>query len=118
MSSKKNRLVYSTDPDPEPEPTPEPADMPRNPAAPFARQGNNPVRVWLDRKGRKGKIVTVIKGVMSPEVGKKALLKLLKKKLGTGGALKDGNIEIQGDHRDKIVSILQELGYPAKKAGG
>jgi translation initiation factor 1 len=118
MSDKNNRLVYSTDPEPESEPTPAPADTPRNPAAPFARQGSNPVRVWLDRKGRKGKTVTVIKGVMSPEVGKKALLKLLKSKLGTGGTLRDGDIEIQGDHRDKIVAILQELGYPAKKAGG
>ncbi|MCB0142928.1 MAG: hypothetical protein KDE50_23720, partial [Caldilineaceae bacterium] len=47
-----------------------------------------------------------------------ALLKLLKNKLGTGGALKDDNVEIQGDHRDKIVELLKELGYQAKKAGG
>jgi translation initiation factor 1 len=72
----------------------------------------------LDRKGRGGKTVSVIKQVMSPPAGKEALLKLLKTKLGTGGTLKDGDIEIQGDHRDTIVAMLKELGYQAKRAGG
>jgi translation initiation factor 1 len=83
-----------------------------------SRQQNTPVLVWLDRKGRGGKTVSVVKQVMSPPAGKEALLKLLKTKLGTGGTLKDGDIEIQGDHRDTIVGILKELGYQAKKAGG
>ncbi|MEZ4584106.1 MAG: hypothetical protein R3A10_21135 [Caldilineaceae bacterium] len=54
---------------------------------------------------------------MSPPSGKKALLKELKSKLGTGGGQGD-DIEIQGDHRDKIVPMLRNLGYEAKAAGG
>ena len=52
------------------------------------------------------------------EAGQQALLKLLKGKLGTGGTLEDGKIIIQGDHRERIVEILNELGYKAKVAGG
>lgn len=92
---------------------------PANLAAPFpTRQQNHPVRVHLERKKRGGKTVSVIKGVMSPPHGKQALVKLLKNKLGTGGAVKDENVEIQGDHRDQIVELLNGLGYKAKKAGG
>lgn len=116
-SDSNRRLVYSTDP--EPEVASAPAPLPSNPAAPVrTRQQNTPVLVMLDRKGRGGKTVSVIKQVMSPPAGKEALLKLLKTKLGTGGTLKDGDIEIQGDHRDTIVAMLKELGYQAKRAGG
>lgn len=111
------RTVYSTDPTPDrPETAPV---LPANPAAPLrTRQQNIPVLVTLERKGRGGKSVSVIKQVMSPPAGKQALLKLLKTRLGTGGTLKDEEIEIQGDHRDAIVAVLKELGYQAKKAGG
>lgn len=74
--------------------------------------------VGIERKGRGGKTVSVITGVMSHEAGKTALLKLLKNKLGTGGTLKDDVLEIQGDHRDQIVELLNGLGYKAKKSGG
>ncbi|MEX1021438.1 MAG: hypothetical protein WDZ49_17385 [Litorilinea sp.] len=112
------RVVFSTDPDEDTPSNREPA-LPANPAAPIpTRQQNHPVRVGLERKGRRGKTVSVITGVMSPERGKQALLKLIKNKLGTGGALKDDQLEIQGDHRDAIVGLLNELGYQAKKAGG
>ena len=110
------RLVYSTDPKPKADKAP--VQMPRNPAAPFAIQGAQPVYVRLERKGRKGKSVSVLDGVMSPAAGKQALLKHLKNALGTGGALKGGVLEIQGDHRDRIVEILASLGYRPKKAGG
>jgi translation initiation factor 1 len=113
----KQRLVYSTDPEPEAAATPVP--LPGNPAAPIrSRQQNTPVLVMLDRKGRGGKSVSVIKQVMSPPAGKEALLKLIKTKLGTGGTVKEDDIEIQGDHRDTILAILKELGYQAKRAGG
>ena len=116
-AADNRRVVFSTDPEPE---TPTPAvQLPSNPAAPIrSRQLNTPVLVMLDRKGRGGKSVSVIKQVMSPPAGKDALLKLLKTKLGTGGTVKDGDIEIQGDHRDTILGILKDLGYQAKRAGG
>ncbi|MEZ4859704.1 MAG: translation initiation factor [Caldilineaceae bacterium] len=115
--SDKQRLVYSTDPTPEQ--AAKPVEQPTNLAGPFpSRQLNNPVRVYLERKGRGGKSVSVIKGIMSPAHGKEALVKYLKTKLGTGGAVKDADVEIQGDHRDKIVLLLNELGYKAKRAGG
>ncbi len=107
------RLVYSTDPEPEPEQSP-PA-LPRNPAAPFAVQGTQPVRVRLEKKGRKGKTVSIITGVKSPDVGKRALAKHLKDKLGSGGAVKGADIEIQGDQRERLVALLNELGYRAKQ---
>ncbi len=114
--TNNRRLAYSTDP--QPEVAKAPVQMPRNPAATFAIQGNQPVYVRLERKGRGGKTVSLVESVMSPAVGKEALLKHLKNALGTGGALKEGVLEIQGDHRDKIVEILVGLGYKAKKAGG
>lgn len=118
MSDRRPRTVYSTDPEP-PEQRPSPPPAPGNPAAAIpTRQLNNPVRVFKERAGRGGKTVSVIKGVMSPAHGKEALVKLLKTRLGTGGAVKGDNIEIQGDHREKIVAILNELGYKAKSAGG
>jgi translation initiation factor 1 len=117
MASPSKQTVFSTDPEPTAAPKAEAA--PRNLAAPFpTRQQHNPVRVHLERKGRGGKTVSVLKGVMSPPHGKEALVKLLKNKLGTGGAVKEDDVEIQGDHRDKIIELLKELGYQAKKAGG
>lgn len=119
MAAQKRNVVYSTDPDDDDQPKRNVSQMPPNPAAPLPMlQHNSPVRVHLERKGRGGKSVSVITGVMSPPKGKKALLKLIKSKLGTGGAIKGDNLEIQGDRRDDIVAILNELGYGAKRAGG
>ncbi|MCB0113384.1 MAG: translation initiation factor [Caldilineaceae bacterium] len=116
MAEKKSRLVYSTDPEPvKPAKAPE---LPKNPAAPFAIQGNQPVRVRLERKGRGGKTVSLIEGVLSPKIGKEALVKYLKNKLGCGGTVQGDLLEIQGDQRDRLVELLNELGYKAKKAGG
>lgn len=114
----KARTVYSTDPDPEP-PAAKAEPLPANPAAAIrTRQLNTPVRVSLEKAGRGGKSVSVITGVMSPPAGKEALLKLLKTRLGTGGAIKGDTLEIQGDHRPAIVAVLNELGYKAKQSGG
>lgn len=112
MARKKTKLAYSTDADARKE------GETREPAAAFAVQGTQPVRVWLERKGRGGKVVSVIKGVVGPKAGKQALLKRLKGSLGAGGSLKGDDLEIQGDHRERIVALLQKLGYQAKKAGG
>lgn len=116
--TKKTRVVYSTDPEPQSVSRKSVHIVPNNPAGPYSIQGSNPVRVHRDRKGRGGKTVSVIKGVLSPAAGKKALLKYLKNKLGTGGTISEDNIEIQGEQRERIVELLNELGYKAKVAGG
>ncbi len=76
------------------------------------------LRVQLSRKGRKGKSVTVITGFQSSSDTLKALLKKVKSQCGTGGAIKDDNLEIQGDFRDKVLELLQKEGYKAKISGG
>lgn len=83
-----------------------------------ARKSDGIVRVMRDRKGRGGKTVTVIDGVMGSEAELTTLAQQLKKLCGSGGTVKDGNIEIQGDHCDKVQAKLLELGYKVKRAGG
>lgn len=76
------------------------------------------VRVGRETKGRKGKGMTLITGVPLDSDGLKRLSKDLKQKCGTGGTVKNSVIEIQGDHRDKLVDELKKLGYKVKRAGG
>ena len=76
------------------------------------------LRVQASRAGRKGKTVTLITGFQSKPETLGALLKQLKAQCGTGGALKEDTLEIQGDHRPKILQILVEAGYKAKISGG
>jgi translation initiation factor 1 len=76
--------------------------------------------VYLHResKGRGGKGVTLIKGLVLSEGDLSALAKKLKQTCGSGGTVKDGVIEIQGEHREKIADTLHKLGYKVKVAGG
>ena len=76
------------------------------------------VRVGRESKGRKGKGVTLVTGVPLSAAELKQLARELKQKCGTGGTLKDGVIEIQGDHRDTLIELLQAKGWPVKRAGG
>jgi len=76
------------------------------------------VRVSRQTKGRKGKGVTIITGVPLAGSDLKDLAKTLKQRCGSGGTVKDGVIEIQGDHRDVLVVELSKKGWVVKKSGG
>ncbi len=76
------------------------------------------VRIQLSRKGKGGKTVTIVSGLQHSEEDLAGLAKTLKNQCGTGGAVKEGNIEIQGDHGGKLLGILVGLGYKAKLSGG
>lgn len=76
------------------------------------------IRVQASRKGRKGKTVTVITGFQAKPETLNSLVKQLKAQCGTGGTVKENEIEIQGDHTQKLVQILTSLGYKAKISGG
>lgn len=76
------------------------------------------VRVSRQTKGRKGKGVTLITGVPLAGAELKDLAKLLKQKCGSGGTIKDGTIEVQGDHRDLLVAELKSKGWVVRKSGG
>jgi len=83
--------------------------------APASKQS---LRVWIDRKKRRGKEVTLVTGFVGTQDDLKALGKLLKSKCGVGGSAKDGEIIIQGNQRERVMDILLAEGYKAKKAGG
>lgn len=76
------------------------------------------VRIQASRKGRKGKTVTVVTGFQAKNETLTELVKKLKTQCGTGGTVKENEIEIQGDHAQKLLQILTQLGYKAKISGG
>jgi translation initiation factor 1 len=76
------------------------------------------VRLFRDRGGRNGKTVTVIHGLPERGPALEARLSELKRMCGAGGTLRDGVIQIQGDHRDRLAERFRALGYPVKLAGG
>ena len=86
-------------------------------AAAAAQASDGIVRVGRSTKGRRGKIVSTVTGVPVPADALAALAGELKRRCGTGGALKDGVIEIQGDHRDALIEELEKRGFKVKRAG-
>lgn len=112
MSDWKERLgmVYSTNPDFEYTT----AQEEQTPTLPPQQQD---LRVWVDRKHRGGKTVTLVKGFVGTDDDLADLGRMLKSKCGVGGTAKDGEIIIQGDHRDRIMELLSKAGYKCKKAG-
>ncbi len=109
----KSRLgmVYSTNPDFEYTPNASEAEDTLEPS-------KQNLRIWLDRKQRGGKVATIVKGFVGSDDDLKELARALKTKCGVGGAAKDGEIIVQGDHRDRVVEILTKSGYKCKRAGG
>ena len=81
-------------------------------------KGDGIIRVSRETKGRKGSGVTLITGLPLAEPELAALAKQLKQRCGSGGTVKNGIIEVQGDHREVVLAELLRLGYQAKKAGG
>ena len=115
----RNRLVYSTDggrarpaaaPPAPPRGAP-PASAPRLPQ-------DGVVRIFRDRGNRGGKTVTVVRGLAERGAALETLAAELKRLCGAGGTIKDGVIEIQGDHRDRVAERLRALGHSVKLAGG
>ena len=72
------------------------------------------VRVSLDSKGRKGKVVTIVAGLLHNPQTMEMLARLLKQHCGAGGTVKEGLIEVQGDHRERVTSSLRSMGYVVK----
>ena len=112
MKKNKSGVVYSTDPnfkfEYEQEAEPETLSPERQ-----------ELRIWLDRKNRGGKEVTLIKGFIGTAADLESLGKVLKSKCGTGGSAKEAEIIVQGDNRDKVLDLLLKMGYSrTKKAGG
>ena len=106
--SKETRLVYSTDT----------GRVKHSEPAPQRPVGDGIVRIRRETSGRKGKGVTTIDGLDMTDAELKQLAKRLKQLCGTGGSVKAGIVEIQGDHREKIREALVELGHTVKLAGG
>jgi translation initiation factor 1 len=114
VSRKKDRVVFSTKTGDQRKQSVNPTSPPTS--LPPAQQD---LKVMRDKKGRKGKVVTVVSGFVLTEADLKALAKTLKILCGSGGTVKEGRvIEVQGDHRDKIAEKLKDLGYKVKLAGG
>lgn len=110
-NKKKIGVVYSTNPDYQYN-----YDEPKNESAPSNDQQN--LRVMIDRKARKGKAVTLITGYQGSTNDIENLGKWLKKKCGVGGAVKNREILIQGDHKKKVIDMLIKEGYTNTKGVG
>lgn len=101
-------LVYSSDP------------VAKSNDAPVSKRvvTTQAVRIWLEKKGRNGTPVSIIRGLAVDPHRLAELASKLKRSCGTGGSAKDGEIIIQGDHRERLVGLLERDGIAAKLAGG
>ncbi|HET9124676.1 MAG TPA: stress response translation initiation inhibitor YciH [Solirubrobacteraceae bacterium] len=110
MQKRDARTVYST--------TDGDLRRARDPGLRARRADGDRVKVRREVAGRRGKAVTTISGVPVDDAGLKALAGRLKKRCGVGGSVKDGVIEIQGDHRDAVMEILKAEGFTPVLSGG
>ncbi|HNQ12492.1 MAG TPA: translation initiation factor [Bacteroidia bacterium] len=111
MSSKKNKggFVYSTNPDFKP--------IDQEEKTSSIKASEQDLRIWRESKNRGGKTVTIVKGYIGPDEEMIEIAKKLKNLCGCGGTVKDGEIIIQGDFRQKVTEYLNKQGYKAKMAG-
>ncbi len=110
MADWKERLgmVYSTNPDFE-------YDYGEEAEAETLPPSQQDLRVWRDSKGRGGKVVTIVRGFVGSSADLEELGRMLKRGCGVGGSTKDGEVIIQGDHRERITTLLLNAGYRCKK---
>ncbi len=104
-------MVYSTNPDFE-------YETERSGEAETLPPARQELRVWLDRRQRAGKVATLVRGFAGADADLQELGRLLKTRCGVGGAVKEGEIIVQGDHRDRVVEILLKAGYSRTKKAG
>lgn len=109
-SGNDGSLVYSTA-QPSGRPAVQPASRPGGPS------GDGVVRIWLEKKGRNGTPVSILRGLPDDRHALAELAARLKRACGTGGSAKDGEIIIQGDHRERIAALLVKDGMRVKLAG-
>jgi translation initiation factor 1 len=108
MAKDSNKIAYREFGDEEPE-FDRLEDLPPN---------QHSLKIQVSRKGKGGKTVTIVSGFQVSEATLGSLTKQLKNQCGTGGTVRDNEIEIQGDHKQKLLEILTKLGYKAKLSGG
>lgn len=110
MAKRDSRVVWSSDD----------GDLrkARDPGLKARRAAGGRVKVRRETSGRRGKAVTTVYDVPLDDAGLKELAGRLKKRCGVGGSVKDGVVELQGDHRDVVVEMLRADGYDAVLAGG
>ena len=106
--NKKNRVVYSTNQD---------FVFENDEQQDSISNTEQQLEVWIDRKNRGGKSVTLVKGFVGSNEELKDLGKILKSKCGVGGSCKNGEIIIQGNFRDKIMEVLTSMGFKNKRVG-
>lgn len=116
--SASGGLVYSTDSGRMCPQCRQPVSACQCKAAPARPAGDGVVRVSRETKGRAGKGVTLVRGLPLDDAALAALGKQLKALCGSGGTVKEGTVEVQGDHCERIIEALQRQGYSVKRAGG
>jgi translation initiation factor 1 len=117
------KIVFSVGPDgprevAKPPAAPSDAAKPAHAAAKPGAKPGNVVKIRRETQGRRGKTVTTVSGISARAAVLEEIASALKQKCGAGGAVKDGVIEIQGDHREKVKTELEARGYVVKFAGG